>query len=360
MQSISYDAMPVFPSLVDVDKRKDRSLLLIIFSVCLLHFLAIKLSLFFSTTPLPNKEISKKIIVNTVQLHPPPQSMAPLILEPTTPSVLAASIEQKEKHLPAPLAPLTPSEPAKEVKKEIKEGSPKKTISVSKNVQNKASSQSPLKETTFSKSTQEIKKTEENKKSTSTKKTTSEPTKQTTQNIKKGLSAEEIAVKKANKTHQPTLTATQEAAQACQRELLAKAKENMAKIGETRSQINIPKSISLAESSLPNKLENLHIHALPMTDYPSIEFSEKEMNYRNEISNRLKLALRLPVDGEVRLKLTLERSGKVIQVQVIHTDHAINKHYIENTLHSLSFPSFADSFPDCPQYTFVITLNNKH
>ena len=88
------------------------------------------------------------------------------------------------------------------------------------------------------------------------------------------------------------------------------------------------------------------------------ELNDKEIGYRDELAGRLKLLLRLPEFGEVKIKLTLSRAGKVAKVSIVSAESAANRTYIEKTIPTLSFPSFGNNFGTLPEYTFLISLSN--
>lgn len=126
-----------------------------------------------------------------------------------------------------------------------------------------------------------------------------------------------------------------------QKELLAKAQEKIAKIQSVKN--------------TPVKL--------PMPDLIALD-AEPDLNdmvigYRDELAGRLKLMLRLPEFGEVKIKLTLDKSGRVIKVIVISSESDLNRKYVENELPSLPLPAFGNNFNGMTEYTFPITLSNE-
>lgn len=149
-----------------------------------------------------------------------------------------------------------------------------------------------------------------------------------------------------------------EARKAKQQELLAKAQQSIAKIDKPRANIPSAKASAVVISAIPNKIESLHIDALP-SDSNAAPLNAREMGYRDELAGRLKLLLKLPEHGAVKLKLTLERSGKVANIAIVNSLSSANRAYIEKALPALSFPSFGSNFGDLPQYTFVIALSNE-
>lgn len=149
----------------------------------------------------------------------------------------------------------------------------------------------------------------------------------------------------------------QKAAQARRQELLAQAQERIAKIGVSRDKLSPGKSPAMPVSAPPSAITTLHIDGLAGANAPVL--SDREVRYRDELAGRLKLLLRLPEYGEVKIKLTLERSGKVAKVVVVSAESAINRKHIEKTLPSLTFPAFGINFTNAEQYTFVVTLSNE-
>lgn len=125
-------------------------------------------------------------------------------------------------------------------------------------------------------------------------------------------------------------------------ELLAKAQASMQKIDKT---VNLGTVSSL-------EIESLVIDT-------TTTLNAVEISYRDEIASRLKLALKLPEMGEVKLKLTLNRSGSVTNVEIIHSASKANKTYIQSKLPTMKFPAFGNNFGNSPSYTFTIALSNE-
>lgn len=150
------------------------------------------------------------------------------------------------------------------------------------------------------------------------------------------------------------IKAEQEALQEQQRKLIAAAQESMAKLDKGRANLNNTKS-NLAVAT-PVAIKDLQIEALP-SDTHSMTVGEK--SYRDELAGRLKLLLKLPEHGEVQLKLTLDRNGKVLKVTITKSLSQLNRSYIEKNLPTLKFPSFGKHFDNQPDYTFNIQLSNE-
>ena len=69
-----------------------------------------------------------------------------------------------------------------------------------------------------------------------------------------------------------------------------------------------------------------------------------QKSYYDELVSRLKLALKLPEYGDVKIKLTLSRQGKVTKVIITQAKSRKNREYIEKILVATSFPRFGDNF----------------
>jgi len=124
------------------------------------------------------------------------------------------------------------------------------------------------------------------------------------------------------------------------KELLQKAQRNMAKISR--------QSVNKTEIAMPQIIEN-----------NQTGIAVDDNGYYQTLAQYLKRTLRLPEIGEVKIKLTLDRTGKFINVIIDHSENASNSAYVKKTLPNLKFPAFDSNFKDQNQYTFPITLSNE-
>lgn len=138
------------------------------------------------------------------------------------------------------------------------------------------------------------------------------------------------------------------------RELLAKAQESIAKIKATSGTIGAGKITKQPELKIP-QLKSL----AKAGDEEIAGWSSGEVGYRDELASRLKLQLRLPEYGEVKVKLTLARAGRFVKVFIVSSESKANRQYIEKTISALTFPPFGHHFEDKDEYTFSITLSNE-
>lgn len=290
----------------------DNSLKIIIPSVLLLHACALLLLLTFSQEhpPLP---LPKKLVVSSIKLKPVPK-----VLPKNTPIAQTAPLPQNKE---IQEVKAEPKQEAKEAKKEEvvvqapkveKKPTPKKPPPKPKAAPNPAP------------------------KPTVTKKPP-EKTKPT----KTPVAAAKPPTPKAPPLEQK------------QKELLSKAMEKIGKIDTASDKVIATGNLS---KTLPKTLAALSIDSLSVEAAPSMGF--EELAYRDELAMRLKLQLKLPEYGEVKLKLKVERSGKVLDVNIVKSTSEKNSAFIKKTLPTLSMPPFGNQFKGESSYTFTITLSN--
>lgn len=168
---------------------------------------------------------------------------------------------------------------------------------------------------------------------------------------------DEIAEKERKRKEEAD--AAKEAARQKVQAHLSKAKENLAKIGETRDKIASNSSINIEMAPLPKELGLLQVDAfLTENDGKGGAWGLQEVSYSDEVAYRLKVSLRLPDYGSVKIKLTLERSGKVVKLETVQTQSQKNKAYVESKVPTILFPPFGQRFSSDKENTFTITLQN--
>ena len=138
-------------------------------------------------------------------------------------------------------------------------------------------------------------------------------------------------------------------------ELLAQAEKSMRALEKKEISKKEEKKNTLGKNSIaiPQKIETLHI------DAGGKMLTETEATYRDALATELKRFLRLPEWGEMKVELTLARTGAVEKVAVIDGKSVLNRTYLESTLPTLKFSQFSKNFIGHTQYTFVITLTNQ-
>ncbi len=84
-----------------------------------------------------------------------------------------------------------------------------------------------------------------------------------------------------------------------------------------------------------------------------------ETAYQDRLITFLENALTLPEKGDVKITLTLNRTGGVKSVSVKQTASQRNRTYVESALPSLLLPPFKDNFKGESAHTFSITLTSS-
>ncbi|NGX41738.1 MAG: hypothetical protein K940chlam7_00010 [Chlamydiae bacterium] len=135
------------------------------------------------------------------------------------------------------------------------------------------------------------------------------------------------------------------------RDLLAKAKESIAKIQSSRDNKGASKSKDASELRDLGTIDSLHVDSADT-------IKPEDMGYYGVLASYLRQALRFPEFGEVKVRLTLNRGGEVTKVETVSTKSENNKQYVEKMLPTLRFPPFGKNFGNDKQHTFTITLTN--
>lgn len=370
-------------------KPRDHSLFWILMIVVAMHASLI-LNGWVWSFPSPRPAHNQKIMVKTVQLKPALRPLAepqtspisqplktsseraapPLPAEVKEPIQNLAIDKVEEKSLATPLkseeaTPMksailsTPKLEAKALEPKKEANQPvKKTITPSSN-----DSKTPPK----AKPANDKQPKPDVKKNTSAKTDTQAPVKKTVDKdkiakVEKKDDAKAIqAAKEAEKKQQQEL-AVQEAARIKQKELLAQAQSTLAKVEQSRGKLQTSKSSlanSWGDSTMPQVIGSLQIDALPIGTSIGNDLTSGEVSYSQEVIGRLKKALKFPDYGTVDVKVTLDRSGKVLAIHVVNSESEKNRQYVESKLSSVIFSPFGNHFTGLSQYTFFIKLKNQ-
>jgi len=353
-------------TLFHISDPEDRSLLHIAGVVVGLHIVLILFAVFFSPTRPPlSTPTPKRLVVQTVSLSPPKPSPPKVIAAPR-PSEIAMETppvkvrepepvqETSKKDTPPPLKPkpAPKEEPKPAPKKEDKKTTPptlKKPPEPEKKVEapkavakapppklEKTPATPPKDKTVAAATPKKVEKAEDTPKS-----------------AKKAEDPEKIAAEQRKKKEEELQA---QALKARQQELLAQAQERIAKIAPSRDKVSPDKGNNVTIAAVPSAIMSLQIDDLP--DHSGPKLSDQEMRYRDELVSRLKLHLRLPEVGDVKVKLTLERTGKVAKVVIVSAESAVNRKFLEEKLPSITFSPFGNFSSDA-QYTFALTLSNE-
>ena len=74
------------------------------------------------------------------------------------------------------------------------------------------------------------------------------------------------------------------------------------------------------------------------------------------LSQVLKKGLHLPEEGDVKLALTLNRQGEIVEMKILNSDSAMNAKYLEDAIMQLRFPPFTRDIIHKKQHTFTLTF----
>jgi colicin import membrane protein len=330
----------------------DRSWLYITCTVIAVHSLIIGWSVFFTAShPISLPKIATRLAVQTIALNSnpipsnintptpiPPTPIPPTPLERKTMSPSSEPVNPpKQQQMPPAPAQTTPVEtPEKTVPKTPLEAK----AAAKKNLEKATEDFKAKQQEIINKRKQELETLKTQQADAAKKKQQAELKKKQEQEAAKKKAAEEQLAE--NKRQQQLLTQAQER--------IAKISGNRDKQPSNKATGNI--------SDVPHAITSLAIDSLSEIK-GDIVLSRYELSYREELAGRLKLLLRLPEYGDVKVNLTLDRSGKVSKVAIVNADSSANRKYIEKTLPELSFPPFGDHYASAAEYTFSITLSNE-
>lgn len=129
-----------------------------------------------------------------------------------------------------------------------------------------------------------------------------------------------------------------------------KAKESIAKISKTSDKTNSQAISKEEQVEKAEKIANIS---------QNLGAKVSEVGYREELSNRLRLLLKLPHFGRVEVRLTIDRKGLVKGIEVVSSENDMNQKYVEEELRNFVFPQFGNNFKGETEHTFLISLNNE-
>lgn len=348
--------MLLIPTLQPNKQKIDSVFLTISVIVFLLHAVVLTMSAFMESSLPILKQIPAKLVVRTINLSEERVHNAvekkEAVSQPIEPvsqkeiAYVSTSIEKEEsdeEEKELTVEPVTkekeevekpiPKESPKAVPKAIKDA-PQKKVEAKKSAEKKKSP--PKKEVKPSEKTKPKPKAEVKNTQKKEKKELPKPKDKPKQEVKSDSKLDSQKTK--------------------QRELIAKAQKNIANIGKGAGKTATSKMAESSSVTIPGAIGSLNIESI--STHGDSLFTPQERDYYDELASRLKLLLRLPEFGEVKIKLTLERSGKFVKLAIVNAQSKKNRTYIEQTLPSLKFPSFGDHFGLHSQHTFLINLSN--
>ncbi len=152
-----------------------------------------------------------------------------------------------------------------------------------------------------------------------------------------------------------TKTATSETTekQKKQQELLAKAKESIAKIDLKKEKLKSNESDEPAIKQIAALQSEATLAEVSGT------FGVHEASYISDLVLRLQCGLKLPEFGDVTIDLTISKFGIAESVIIVAAASRKNAKYAEETIPAILFAPLGSNFGTATKYTFRITLSNK-
>lgn len=374
----------------------DRALRIIIIGVVLAHFIFL-LAITLSFKKKMNEKMIERLVVKTVQLQPKPANIPPKVKSEaiaeieTLPAKLEIASEVKDETIEIPIEnpvstdsnigesieeikkenfqkkekPLDypPSTKKPDVKKKIE---PKKTIptekksSINEAKQIKKATHPPVPKKEVQPKAQKEKVLPQKTK-TDQAKAKYDQQKAKDEAAQKAAAQREAAKAKAAKEEDNRAkerAKKAEEARARKQKLLSTAQKSISNVAGGKESLVGLSDFASSSAVIPAQIENLQVEAL-IVDARTEQMNPQEIGYYGELASRLKLKLRLPEHGEVKIKLTLERSGRFLKVVIVSSASSKNREYIEKTLPKLTYPGFGNNFGQSSEYTFVIALSNE-
>ncbi|MCE5294953.1 MAG: hypothetical protein LLF94_10130 [Chlamydiales bacterium] len=382
------------PQLFEWPELEVKSNWTIFYAVLMVHLLAL-LAINFSSEHITKKPVTKKIMVRTVTLGSPSKSIAPKqvtqkkaapapapapapVAEVKKESISKESIPaekpvqiEKEIVAEAPPAAVTKKEPAskpKPVSKSVSKPEPVKPVA---KVEKKPTPKPAVAKTKPA----EVKK-QAVKKETSKPKPVDNTKAKDAKAKEQKAAADKAAKEKAAKDKEAKNKAAKESAAkekaAKEKAERAQAEKQNALLNQALSSLDSSGRIDGKKSSLaasaakhaatsgPAAISSLSAESLVAIDASeTANCTPGERTYYDELVSRLKLALKLPEYGEVKLELTISRTGKVETVKSVKSKSSKNSDYVKKALPKLHLPPFGQNFPGEKDHTFRLTLSNE-
>jgi hypothetical protein len=102
---------------------------------------------------------------------------------------------------------------------------------------------------------------------------------------------------------------------------------------------------------------SIHTKNIPTLQIDQGDKQSETCNFTSHLIQCLQNALELPEKGSVKLELTLNSSGKFLQMRILSGPSERNKKYLEETLAQVQYPAFTESMKE-KEHTFVITFSS--
>jgi|GEM_PF-1560843 len=136
-----------------------------------------------------------------------------------------------------------------------------------------------------------------------------------------------------------------------QQNLLKKALASLDKIDDPSEVVDTPPPLPM-----PSMISGLQTETA--VDSTNEDLNPQELGYCEELVAQLRLKMRLPDFGEVRVELTVDREGNITQVKVLSSQSEANRAYVEAIMPQLTLPPFGKNFRSEKKHRFLLALAN--
>lgn len=172
------------------------------------------------------------------------------------------------------------------------------------------------------------------------------------------IEKERLEKKQQQMAQQRAEQKAKEQAQAKQDALVAKALASLNSASKLDKKKTVAGTSRAAASAATSQIGTLSSESLVAIKSDGEVLTGREKTYYDELVQRLKLHLKLPDYGDVKVLLTLNRAGKVLKVECTTSKSQKNSSYLKKVLPSMSFPSFGQNFTGEKEHTFNLHFSN--
>ncbi|MBS0624739.1 MAG: hypothetical protein JSS32_01660 [Verrucomicrobia bacterium] len=128
---------------------------------------------------------------------------------------------------------------------------------------------------------------------------------------------------------------------------------------KSKEEINtVLEAFSELEKAPVSKNSSIEIPSPIQIHKPVVQESAINLSYSEFLVAYLQETLDLPEYGEVKIKLSIDRDGRVLDSSVLSSENSKNSEFLKKRLPELSFPCFNDFDIDEKCLTFTVSFSN--
>jgi outer membrane biosynthesis protein TonB len=138
-------------------------------------------------------------------------------------------------------------------------------------------------------------------------------------------------------------------------------KETLDLLEQVSNLEKIPKDFQTASTDKLHvpKLGELTAATIDIEEMSQMGEKESNAGFQNVLIDHFRKNLSLPEYGEVKVKLTLNADGTIVDVDVLSSKNKKNEEYLKNTLPNLTFPWFNLYLPNEKKLVLTISFLNE-